>query len=73
MHDAAMPPRPVEIAPMPGEERARLEPPPGWKGTYQRCGGCGDFLKDHNPCPACTPQAPAPPQNMMIATPAVMK
>lgn len=30
-------------------------PPPGWKGTFHRCGGCGDFIGNSDRCPKCTP------------------
>ena len=31
------------------------QPPPGWKGSFSRCGGCGDFLGNANRCERCTP------------------
>ena len=30
-------------------------PPSGWRGTYNRCGGCGDFLGNATSCAACSP------------------
>jgi hypothetical protein len=30
-------------------------PPPGWKGSFSRCGGCGDFLGNADRCPTCAP------------------
>lgn len=46
--------------PMPTEaaktvERDLKSPPPGWQGSYSRCGDCGDFLGNADHCPACSP------------------
>ncbi len=40
----------------------RRDPPPGWKGSYMRCGACGDFL----PGDRCERCAPSP---VAVATP----
>ena len=31
------------------------QPPAGWKGSFSRCGGCGDFLGNANRCEKCSP------------------
>ena len=68
MHDAAQPPRRIGVEGV-EPERARKDPPPGWQGSYMRCGGCGDFLSGFDPCSHCVSEKPVAPQNMMIATP----
>jgi hypothetical protein len=68
MHDAQLPPQ----LPVPPEEQehVRRDPPPGWQGSFERCGSCGDFLPDLNPCARCFKgSAPTAAHNMMIATP----
>lgn len=53
MHDAGALPNTSDrarfIAPDP------TQPPTGWKGTFNRCGGCGDFLGNAERCPKCAP------------------
>lgn len=44
MHDAAMPPKPMTYDEAAVDTRVRKDPPPGWQGSYMRCGGCGDFM-----------------------------
>ncbi len=53
MHDAARPPAPVTYDDAAIDTRVRKDPPPGWQGSYTRCGGCGDFMTAES-CPRCT-------------------
>jgi len=57
MHDAGKLPNTTNradlIAPDP------TQPPPGWKGSFARCGGCGDFIGNADRCPKCAPPMPA--------------
>jgi hypothetical protein len=32
------------------------KPPPGWLGSYETCGWCGDFIRAVS-CPTCAPSA----------------
>lgn len=41
--------------PVPEEQRDMSKPPPGWKGSYSRCGGCGAFLGNADRCAKCSP------------------
>lgn len=55
MHDAGVLPNTANRAEFMTLDPKR--PPPGWKGTFNSCGGCGDFLGNSERCPKCAPVA----------------
>ena len=59
MHDAGALPYTADR----DKRLATAEPqaaPPGWKGTYRSCGGCGAFLGNEDRCPKCAPASALP-------------
>jgi hypothetical protein len=45
--------RPDGAPPLVAEPGARRDPPPAWRGSFVRCGDCGDFLPDET-CAKCS-------------------